>query len=79
MKWTRDNPLDEYRRANFSKRLHLYLQYRDLRSEFMEIERNGLQPEALDRVPRHRCLSVIRMGNLSHLTGGCMKRLFGIT
>jgi hypothetical protein len=30
--------LEEYRKADFHKRLNLYLQYRDLRSKFAQIE-----------------------------------------
>lgn len=79
MRWTISNPLDEYRRADFPKRLHLYLQYRDLRSEFVEMDRNGLHRETPNSRPRHKCFSVICGGTLSHLPGGCVKRLFGMT
>jgi hypothetical protein len=76
MKCTISNLLDSYRRADFSKRLHLYLQYRDLRSEFSEIERNGLRPEALKGRPRKECSSAICVGTLTHLMGGtCEKAL----
>jgi hypothetical protein len=78
MKWNTNELLDAYRRADFSKRLHLYLQYRDLRPEFMEIERDALRPEVRKSGPRHKCFSVIHAGTLSHLTGRCVKRRFGI-
>lgn len=32
--------LEEYRNADITKRLHLYLQYPDLRSEFAQVEKN---------------------------------------
>lgn len=35
-----NNLLDEYRYADHTKRLHLYLQYPELRPEFALIERN---------------------------------------
>ncbi len=79
MRRTVNNPLDEYRGADLTRRLHLYLQYPDLRPEFMEIDRKGLHPGTLKSGPRHKCYSAIRGGTLSHLTGGCMKRLFGMT
>ena len=77
MKWNTNELLDAYRRADFGKRLHLYLQYRDLRPEFMEIERNGPRPELRKSRPRHKCFSVIHADTLSHLTGRCLKRRFG--
>lgn len=79
MRWTINNPLDEYQGADFTKRLHLYLQHRELRSEFMEIDRHGLPPGTAKSRPRHKCFSMIRGGTLPHLTDGCMKRLFGMT
>jgi hypothetical protein len=33
-----DTIISEYRRADLNKRLHMYLSYRDLRKDFMEIE-----------------------------------------
>ena len=37
MRRTTGDLLNEYRHANFNKRLHLYLQYRELRPDFMEL------------------------------------------
>ena len=34
--------LDEYKGADLTKRMHLYLQYRDLRNEFHKMDQNGL-------------------------------------
>ena len=42
MQWTTSDFLNDYRHADFSKRLHLYLQYRELRHEFIEIDRNEI-------------------------------------
>ncbi len=60
MQRTTSDFLDEYRHAGFSKRLHLYLQYRELRYEFIEIDRNELPPAThackpeCKRLPRSR-------------------------
>ncbi|MBP1739656.1 MAG: hypothetical protein H6Q48_1949 [Deltaproteobacteria bacterium] len=78
MEWTAKDLLDEYSRADFSKRLNLYLQYPEARSEFMEIDRKGLRVESL-RV-RHQSTDspMIRVGALFSLAAWRMKRLFGI-
>lgn len=33
--------LEDYRQADFNKRLHLFLEYRELRTEFMQIEQGA--------------------------------------
>jgi len=53
MERTRDNLLNDYRNANPTRRLHLYLEHRDLRSEFMETDQNELRA----RVVRTRAKS----------------------
>lgn len=40
MKRTTSDLLDDYRHADFTKRLNLYLQYPELRREFIETDRN---------------------------------------
>jgi hypothetical protein len=35
--------IDEYRGADFTRRLHIYLQFPDLRSEFMAIDQSDLK------------------------------------
>jgi len=44
---TRDDLLNDYRTANPTRRLHLYLEHRELRSEFMETDQNELQTRAV--------------------------------
>lgn len=44
MNWTTGDLLDDYSQADFSKRLHLYLQYPHLRLAFMEMDRNEPGP-----------------------------------
>ena len=56
MQRTTGDLLDDYRRADFSKRLHLYLQYRELRHEFIEIDRNELPPATLGNKPEYKRL-----------------------
>jgi len=36
--------LEDYRQADFTKRLHLFLEYPDLRADFTEIERQAAAP-----------------------------------
>jgi hypothetical protein len=35
---------DQYRKADFTDRLNIYLQFPELRNEFFEIEQKGKQP-----------------------------------
>jgi len=51
MQWTTSDLLDDYRHADFFKRLHLYLQYPELRPEFAEMDRNELPPATLGSMP----------------------------
>ena len=54
MKRTTSDLLKEYREADFTKRLHLYLQHRDLRSQFVETDQNELASEATKSLDRPR-------------------------
>jgi hypothetical protein len=76
MNWNANDPLEEYRSADFNKRLHLYLQYPELRSEFVEMDRNDLQREAPQCVPGFNCLPKIRLRSLFNLKAGCVRRRF---
>jgi len=40
-----ENILECYRNSDFDERLHLFLQYRSLRTEFVEIETNTMLTE----------------------------------
>ena len=51
MRRTKSDLLDEYRHADFSKRLHLYMQYPELRSEFIETDRNELKSGVPEKIP----------------------------
>jgi len=54
MKRTTSDLLKEYREADFTKRLHLYLQHRDLRSQFVETDQNELASKAAKSLDRPR-------------------------
>lgn len=74
MQWTTSDLLDDYRHADFSKRLHLYLQYRELRDEFIEIDQNELPPAMLGSMPGCKRLPMSRNRAFSWLMPGFMKR-----
>jgi hypothetical protein len=78
MNRTANDLLEEYRCADFNKRLHLYLQYPGLRPEFLEMDRNGLQREAPDNVFGLECFPKIRMGTFFNPKTRWVRRLFGI-
>lgn len=60
MEWTANNMLDRYRCADFVQRLHLYMQYPDLRNDFIKIDREELHanlcyaPETCQRNPSRK-------------------------
>ena len=43
MKRTRRDLLEEYQGGDFTRQMHLYLQYRELRSEFMKTDHSELR------------------------------------
>jgi hypothetical protein len=66
---------DGYRCADWNTRLHLYLQYPELRTEFIEIDRSDLCRKQEDHMRRDRCISTVRRGNFFGVMAGCMRRL----
>jgi hypothetical protein len=56
MRRTTRDLLDEYSQADFTKRLHLYLQYRELRPEFVQTDQNEQAAKATRRMERFRRL-----------------------
>ncbi len=49
--------LEEYRKGDFHKRLNLYVQYRDLRRKFMEIDSD--EPQAVsEKIETMSCCRV---------------------
>ncbi|HEJ84142.1 MAG TPA: hypothetical protein ENO25_06190 [Desulfobacteraceae bacterium] len=57
MKRTRDDLLNDYRNADPTRRLHLYLEHRELRAEFMETDQNELRAKAVRRRAKSGWLS----------------------
>jgi len=74
MQWTTSDLLDDYRHADFSKRLHLYLYYRELRHEFIEIDRNELLLPTLGSKPECKLLPRSRNRGFLRLMPGFVKR-----
>ena len=67
--------LDRYRCADWNTRLHLYLQYPDLRAEFIEIDRIDLCRKQEDRTRNARCISTVQKSHFFGVMAGCMRRL----
>jgi hypothetical protein len=67
--------MDRYRDADGNTRLHLYLQYPELRTEFFEIDRIDLCRKPEDRTRSARCCSTVQKGRFFGIMAGCMGRL----
>ena len=65
---------DRYRCADGNTRLHLYLQYPDLRTEFIEIDRIDLGRKEADRTDSARCISMVQKSRFFGVMAGCMRR-----
>jgi len=74
MQWTTSDLLDDYRHADLSKRLHLYLQYPELRPEFTEMDRIELPPATLGSTPGCKRLPRSRNRVFLWLIPGFVKR-----
>ena len=70
--------IDEYRDADFTRRLHIYLQFPRLRSEFMAIDRNDLNRKSDRNHPGRDFSPVALVYGLLRSAVGCLKSLFGI-
>jgi hypothetical protein len=75
MKQSISGLLDKYRYADCNTRLHLYLQYPDLRTEFIEIDRSDLCRKQEDRMRSAKCISTVQKSNFFGVMAGCMRRL----
>ena len=75
MKQNISSLLDRYREADWNTRLHLYLQYPDLRDEFIEIDRVDLCREQEDRTRSAGCISTVQKSHFFGVMAGCMRRL----
>ena len=67
--------LDRYQCADGNTRLHLYLQYPELRTEFFEIDRSDLCRKQEDRTRNAGCISTVQKSYLFGVMAGCMRRL----
>ena len=67
--------LNEYRQADFTRRLHMYLQFPDMRAEFADLEKRGTQPAQC----RYGCKSESRRDAVLNPKPGILKRLFSMT
>ena len=73
-----DKIIVEYRDADFNRRLHMYLQFPRLRSDFISIDQRNLYAEMPAGFTSPRLSLAARMTVLLSLAGGCVKKLFGI-
>ena len=75
MKQSISGLLDRYRCADANTRLHLYLQYPELRAEFFEIDRSDLCRKQEDLTRSARCISTVQKSHFFGVMAGCMRRL----
>ena len=70
--------IDEYRGADFTRRLHIYLQFPPLRSDFLAIDRGDQACKQYPNNP-HRNFSLATLaGGLLRLSTDLLKGLVGI-
>jgi len=67
--------LDRYRCGDWNTRLNLYLQHRDLRVEFIEIDRSDLCRIEEDHIHSAGYLSAVPKSCFFGVMAGCMRRL----
>ena len=75
MKQSMSGLMDRYRCADGNTRLHLYLQYPELRTEFFEIDRIDLCRKQVDLTRSARCCSTVQKSRFFGIMAGCMGRL----
>ena len=71
-----DRILAEYRDADFNRRLHMYLQFPRLRSEFILIDQRDLKTEMPAGFSAPGFSLAARMAVLLNSATGCVKKLF---
>ena len=69
------SPLAQYQRADFNKRLNLYLQYPGLRAQFMEIDQNEVNNRNQRRNGRLQHPLTTRLTVLLSTSVSCARRL----
>lgn len=65
---------EEYRSADFNRRLHLYLQFPSLRSKFLAIDQSELNDQLSGHAAGHRPSLDALLSVLIGATAGCFKR-----
>jgi len=73
-----DRLMAEYRDADFNQRLHMYLQFPRLRSEFILIDRRNPNAELPSGLRASGFSAAARMTVLLSSAAGCVKKLFGL-
>jgi hypothetical protein len=73
-----DKIIAEYADADFNRRLHMYLQFPRLRSEFIIIDQRNLNAELPAGFTSPRFSLAARMTVLFSSAAVCVKKLFGL-
>ena len=73
-----DKIIAEYGTADLNRRLHMYLQFPRLRSEFILIDQGNLNAELPAGFTSLRFSLAARMSVLVSSAMGCVKKLFGM-
>ena len=73
-----DPIIAEYRKADFNRRLHMYLQFPHLRSKFIIMDQNDLNLNESVGFKLHRNSLAAQLSLIFCSAAGCAKKLFGI-
>ena len=68
---------ESYRNGDFTHRLHLFLEYRHLRAQFMEIDQKFRVNEFAPRIEMPWATWSSKVNNLRNLVNFNLRRLFG--
>ena len=68
----------EYRDADFNQRLNMYLQYPQLRSNFILIDQKDLETDLPAGFKSRRKMPLAQIGMLLSLAATCAKKFFGM-
>ena len=73
-----DPIIAEYRKADFNRRLHMYLQFPHLRSKFICIDQKDLNPDGLTGFKLRSNSLAAQLSVVFCSALGCVKKLFGL-
>ena len=68
----------KYREADFNQRLNMYLQYPQLRSDFIRIDQDDLKTDLSTGFKLRKKLSLAQMSMVLSWAATCAKKIFGI-